>query len=46
MPLTVKCSVRRMSQAEENPLPNEQKIFGWVAEGKNIHQITEKGGYF
>jgi regulator of RNase E activity RraA len=25
---------------------NEQKIFGWVAEGQNIHQITEKGGYF
>jgi regulator of RNase E activity RraA len=25
---------------------NEKKIFGWVAEGQNIHQITEKGGYF
>jgi len=25
---------------------NEQKIFGWVAEGQTIHQITEKGGYF
>jgi regulator of RNase E activity RraA len=25
---------------------NEQQIFGWVAEGQNIHQITEKGGYF
>ena len=23
-----------------------QPIFGWVAEGQNIHQITEKGGYF
>ena len=25
---------------------NEKKIFGWVAEGQNVHQITEKGGYF
>lgn len=25
---------------------NEQKIFGWVAEGQSIHQITDKGGYF
>ena len=25
---------------------NEQKIFGWVAEGQTIQQITEKGGYF
>ncbi|NLF67918.1 MAG: RraA family protein [Candidatus Anammoximicrobium sp.] len=25
---------------------NEQKIFGWVAEGQTIHEITEKGGYF
>ena len=25
---------------------NEKKIFGWVAAGQNIHQITEKGGYF
>ena len=25
---------------------NEQQIFGWVAEGQTIHQITEKGGYF
>jgi regulator of RNase E activity RraA len=25
---------------------NEKKIFGWVAEGQSIHQITEKGGYF
>lgn len=25
---------------------NEKQIFGWVAEGQNIHQITEKGGYF
>ena len=25
---------------------NEKKIFGWVAEGKTVHQITEQGGYF
>ncbi|MGC9451720.1 MAG: RraA family protein [Oceanipulchritudo sp.] len=25
---------------------NEKKIFGWVAEGQSIHDITEKGGYF
>jgi 4-hydroxy-4-methyl-2-oxoglutarate aldolase len=25
---------------------NEQRIFGWVAEGQSIHEITEKGGYF
>ena len=25
---------------------NEKKIFGWVAEGKTVQQITEKGGYF
>jgi len=25
---------------------NEKKIFGWVAEGQSIHQITEQGGYF
>ena len=25
---------------------NEKKIFGWVAEGQSIRQITEKGGYF
>ncbi len=25
---------------------NEKKIFGWVAEGQDVHQITEKGGYF
>ena len=25
---------------------NEQKIFGWVAEGQSIHQVTEQGGYF
>ncbi len=25
---------------------NEKKIFGWVAEGQSVRQITEKGGYF
>jgi regulator of RNase E activity RraA len=25
---------------------NEKKIFGWVAEGKTVNEITEKGGYF
>jgi regulator of RNase E activity RraA len=25
---------------------NEKKIFGWVADGESIHDITEKGGYF
>lgn len=25
---------------------NEKKIFGWVAEGQSIQQITDKGGYF
>lgn len=25
---------------------NEKKIFGWVAEGQDVRQITEKGGYF
>ncbi len=25
---------------------NEKKIFGWVAKGETIHQITDKGGYF
>lgn len=25
---------------------NEKKIFGWVAEGQSIQQITSQGGYF
>lgn len=25
---------------------NEKKIFGWVAEGKTVQQITQNGGYF
>ena len=30
----------------EEILSNEKKIFGWVAEGQTVHQITDKGGYF
>ena len=25
---------------------NEKKIFGWVAEGQTVNEITKKGGYF
>ncbi len=25
---------------------NEKEIFGWVAEGQSLQEITEKGGYF
>jgi len=25
---------------------NEKLIFGWVREGKSVHEITENGGYF
>ena len=25
---------------------NENKIFGWVGEGKSVREITDKGGYF
>lgn len=25
---------------------NEKKIFGWVAQGETVQQITDKGGYF
>lgn len=25
---------------------NEKKIFGWVAAGDTVHEITKKGGYF
>jgi regulator of RNase E activity RraA len=30
----------------EEIIENEKKIFGWVKEGKTIHEITENGGYF
>jgi hypothetical protein len=25
---------------------NEKKIFGWVAAGDSVQEITKKGGYF
>jgi len=34
-----------LTRAEEI-IENEKKIFGWVHEGKTIHEITENGGYF
>ena len=33
-------------QRAEEIIDNEKKIFGWVAEGQSIEEITEKGGYF
>ncbi|MFA7344209.1 MAG: RraA family protein [Terrimicrobiaceae bacterium] len=33
-------------QRAEEIKANEKKIFGWVAEGQSIQQITDKGGYF
>jgi len=33
-------------QRAEEIRANEKKIFGWVAEGQTVQQITEKGGYF
>lgn len=30
----------------EEILDNERKIFGWVAEGNTVQEITAKGGYF
>lgn len=38
-------AVEVLERAEEI-LRNEKKIFGWVAEGETIEQITRKGGYF
>lgn len=43
VPRDIACDV--LVRAEEIH-GNEKKIFGWVAEGQSIHQITEKGGYF
>ena len=43
VPRDIACEV--LLRAEEIKA-NERKIFGWVAEGQSIHQITEKGGYF
>ena len=43
VPRDIACDV--LLRAEEIK-SNEKKIFGWVAEGQSIHEITEKGGYF
>lgn len=33
-------------QRAEEIQRNEKQIFGWVAEGRSIRQITDEGGYF
>lgn len=38
-------AVEVLERAEEI-LRNEKKIFGWVAEGQSLDEITGKGGYF
>jgi len=43
VPREIACDV--LVRAEEIKA-NEKKIFGWVAEGQSIQQITDKGGYF
>lgn len=43
VPREIACDV--LLRAEEI-IANEKKIFGWVAEGQSIQQITKKGGYF
>jgi regulator of RNase E activity RraA len=43
VPRDVACDV--LLRAEEIKR-NEKEIFGWVAEGQSIREITEKGGYF
>ncbi len=43
VPRDIACDV--LVRAEEIKA-NEKKIFGWVAEGQTIQQITTKGGYF
>lgn len=43
IPRDLACDV--LLRAEEI-IGNEKKIFGWVAEGQTIHEITDKGGYF
>lgn len=40
-----KIAVEVLLRAEEI-LANEKKIFGWVADGDSLEDITEKGGYF
>lgn len=43
VPREIACEV--LVRAEEIRV-NEKKIFGWVAEGQTVREITEKGGYF
>ncbi len=43
VPRAIACEV--LVRAEEIKT-NEKKIFGWVAEGQSIQEITNKGGYF
>lgn len=43
VPRALACDV--LLRAEEIRA-NEKKIFGWVADGQSVHEITEKGGYF
>ncbi len=43
VPREIACEV--LLRAEEIKR-NEKKIFGWVAEGQSITEITAKGGYF
>lgn len=43
VPREIACDV--LLRAEEIKR-NEKKIFGWVAEGQSITEITAKGGYF
>ena len=43
VPRDIACDV--LKRAEEIRA-NEERIFGWVDEGKTIKEITEEGGYF
>jgi len=43
VPRDLACAV--LVRAEEIKA-NEKKIFGWVAEGQTVEQITKQGGYF
>ena len=46
----VLCVPRRLACAvlvrAEEIKANEKKIFGWVAEGRTVKDITDDGGYF
>ena len=37
---------RRVLVRAEEIRENEKKIFGWVASGETVKEITDKGGYF